>query len=454
MNRKITIFFGILFFLLSGSSKIVASEILALDESIKIALARSLSVQSADEEIMAKEFEELSSKADFYPKLSTSYTYTRLDNSTVNDAKYTAYPYNPVTNSHFAQSVSPLDTNRYQFNITATQPLFTGWRLTIVRDLAALGVDTAKIQKETVIQDLILNVKEGYFSILKAEKLAKVAEQSVELLEAQLKVSQAFYDEGIIAKNDLLQTEVQMAQVRQDLIRATNGVELAKSLFNKLLRRELNQDLEIKDILDYYPIRLLLDQCMEKAEQNRPEIKEVSLNVMAAEKTIDLSKSSYYPSVKLIGNYQRVTDDILLDSYPGEDPDSWTIALQGEWTFWEWKKKRHDVAAARAKLAKANYILKEIKDNIQLEVKEAYLSLREAEKNILVAKKAVVQAEENFRMNEERYKQQVATSTDVLDALTLLTQARTNYFNALSEHNTAWARLERAMGVGFNKEMK
>jgi len=450
MTRKISIFLGILFFLLLGSSIILASEELTLEESIKIALEKSLSIYAAQEEIKAKEFEELSTKADFLPKLSTSYTYTRLDNDTINDAKYTTYPYP----SFSPREVSPIDTNTYQFNITATQPLFTGWRLTIARDLASLGVDTAKIQKETAIQDLVLNVKEAYFGILKAEKLAKVAEQSVELLEAQLKVSQAFYDEGIIAKNELLQTEVQMAQARQNLIKATNGVEIGKSLFNKLLRRELSQGVKIKDILDYYPIRFLLDQCMEKAGQNRPEIKEVSLNVMSAEKAIDLSKSSYYPSVTLIGNYQRETDDILLDSSPGEDPDNWTIMLKGEWIFWEWRKKRHGVAAARAKLAKANYILKEIKDNIQLEVKEAYLSLREAEKNIQVAKKAVVQAEENFRMNEERYKQQVATSTDVLDALTLLTQARTNYFNALSEHNTAWARLERAMGIGYNAEIK
>jgi len=450
MTRKISIFLGILFFLLLGSSIILASEELTLEESIKIALEKSLSIYAAQEEIKAKEFEELSTKADFLPKLSTSYTYTRLDNDTINDAKYTTYPYP----SFSPREISPLDTNTYQFNITATQPLFTGWRLTIARDLAALGVDTAKIQKETAIQDLVLNVKKAYFGILKAEKLAKVAEQSVELLEAQLKVSQAFYDEGIIAKNELLQTEVQMAQARQNLIKAKNGVEIGKSLFNKLLRRELSQGVKIKDILDYYPIKFLIDQCMEKAGQNRPEIKEVSLNVMSAEKAIDLTKSSYYPSVTLIGNYQRKTDDVLLDSSPGEDPDNWTIMLKGEWIFWEWRKKRHGVAAARAKLAKVNYILKEIKDNIQLEVKEAYLSLREAEKNIQVAKKAVVQAEENFRMNEERYKQQVATSTDVLDALTLLTQARTNYFNALSEHNIAWARLERAMGIGYNAEIK
>jgi outer membrane protein TolC len=443
MTRKISIFVGILFFLLLGFSKISASEVLTLEESIKIALEKSLSIYSAEEEIKAKEFEELSSRADFFPKLSTSYTYTRLDNDTVNDAKYTSYPYP----SFSPREVSPLDTNTYQFNITATQPLFTGWRLTISREIASLGVDTAKIQKETTIQNLVLNVKEAYFGILKAEKLENVAKQAVEQLKANLGVSQAFYDEGIIAKNALLQTEVQMAQARQNLIKATNGVEIAKALFNKLLRRGLNKEVKIKDILDYHPIGLLLDQCMEKAEQNRPEIKEVSLNVMSAEKAVDLNKSSYYPSVTLTGNYQRETDDILLGSGPGEDPDIWTITVKGEWTFWEWRKKGHDVAAARAKLAKANYLLKEIKDNIQLEVKGAYLSLREAEKNIQVAKKAVVQAEENFRMNEERYKQQVATSTDVLNALTLLTQARTNYFNALSEHNIAWARLERAMGI-------
>jgi len=450
MTRKISIFLGILFFLLSGSSIILASEELTLEKSIKIALDKSLSIYSAQEEIKAKEFEELSTKADFLPKLSASYTYTRLDNDTVNDAKYTMYPYP----SFSPRKVSPLDTNTYQFNITATQPLFTGWRLSIAREIASLGVDTAKIQKETAIQDLVLNVKEAYFGILKAEKLENVAKQEVEQLKANLGVSQAFYDEGIIAKNNLLQTEVQMAQARQDMITATNRVEIAKSFFNTLLRRGLNQEVTVKDILDYNPVELILDQCMEKAGQNRPEIKEVSLNVMSAEKAIGLSKSSYYPSVTLIGNYQRETDDILLDSSLGEDPDNWTITLKGEWTFWEWRKKRHDVAAARAKLAKANYILKEIKDNIQLEVKEAYLSLREAEKNIQVAKKAVVQAEENFRMNEERYKQQVATSTDVLDALTLLTQARTNYFNALSEHNISWARLERAMGVGYNAESK
>jgi outer membrane protein len=450
--RTIIIFMVPVLFLVSAVISAIASDVLTLDESIKIALERSLAIRSAEEEIRAKEFEERSAKADFYPKLSTDYSYTRIDTSTVNDAKYTSYLYNPLTNSHYPYEYTPLETDTYEWNLTATQPLFTGWRLTALRQLASLGLDTAKIQRETTIHELVLDVKEAYLGILKAEKLEKVAVHAVEQLEAHLRVAQAFYDEGIIAKNELLQTEVQMAQARQDLIKAENAVELAKSYFNKLLRRGLDAEVAIEDILDYHPVSLPIEECLERAELYRTEIRELSLNILYAEKGVKLAKSSCYPSFALVGNYSRESDEPLLGADPGEDADAWALTAQAEWTFWEWGKKKSDVSASRAKVAQATYLLRELKDSIQLQVKDAYLNVREAEKNIQVARTAVVQAEENFRMNEERYKQQVATSTDVLDAQTLLTQARSNYFNALSEYNIAWAQLERAMGTGYEKE--
>jgi outer membrane protein len=447
--KKIVIFVATVLLLVSAVLSAAASDVLTLEESIAIALQESLSVKSAEEEIRAKEFEERSTKADFLPKLGTGYSYTRLDASTVNDAKYTSYLYDPDTGTFYSRESSPLQTDTYEFDVTATQPLFTGWRLTALRELASLGIDIAEVQKETTTHDLVLYVKEAYFGILKAEKLEKVAVQAVEQLEAHLRVAQAFYDEGIIAKNELLQTEVLMAQARQDLIKARNSVELAKSLFNKLLRRGLDSEVTVEDILDYRAIALTLAQCLERAEQDRTELKELSLDILSAQKGVKLTKSSYYPTVALVGSYSREGDEPLLGSEPGEDADAWALIVEAEWTFWEWGKKKSDVSASRAKVAKAKYLLRDLKDSIQLQVKEAYLYLREAEKNIQVARTAVVQAEENFRMNEERYKQQVATSTDVLDAQTLLTQARSNYFNALSEHNIAWARLERAMGMGY-----
>ena len=150
--RRVSIFIGILVFLISGSPPVMAADILTLEKSIEIAVEKSLSVLSADEEIRAKEFEERAARADFYPKLSTSYTYTRIDSSTVEDAAYTTYVYNPST-GFTPRRVSPLDRDNYEWDVSAVQPLFTGWRLTLARDLASLGVDIAQIQKETTVQE-------------------------------------------------------------------------------------------------------------------------------------------------------------------------------------------------------------------------------------------------------------------------------------------------------------
>jgi outer membrane protein TolC len=87
-----------------------------------------------------------------------------------------------------------------------------------------------------------------------------------------------------------------------------------------------------------------------------------------------------------------------------------------------------------------------LEDSINLELKTALLDLETSEKNIPTTRKAVEQGEENLRVSEERYKAQVTTITEVLDAQTRLSQARVNYFRAFYEHNLAKARLLRAIG--------
>jgi outer membrane protein TolC len=82
-----------------------------------------------------------------------------------------------------------------------------------------------------------------------------------------------------------------------------------------------------------------------------------------------------------------------------------------------------------------------------MEIKYAYLILQEAEKQIAVSQKVIEQAEENFRISEERYKERISTSTEVLEAQTLLTKAKSEYANALGDYNINYARLQRAMGV-------
>ena len=117
--RRVPIFVGILVFLISGSQPLIAADVLTLEQSIEIAVERSLSVLSADEEIRVREFEERAAQADFYPKLSTSYTYTRIDSSTVDDAKATTYAWNPITATHVPRQISPVKPDNYAWDVTA-----------------------------------------------------------------------------------------------------------------------------------------------------------------------------------------------------------------------------------------------------------------------------------------------------------------------------------------------
>jgi len=292
----------------------------------------------------------------------------------------------------------------------------------------------SKVFFELVKQDLVLQVKATYFNILKAEKIRQVALRAVEQLEAGVEVSQAYYDVGIIPKNDLLQTQVQMAQARQNLTKAEVELAIAKAAFNTLLRRDVEMEVTLEDILAYRPIEVTFEECLANARMNRPELKEAELNVKRVEKEVQLARSQYFPFLGVSGSRY-------------EDKDSWNITAYARWTFWQWGKKRQLVREKEIRLVQAEDARVQVEDGISLEVKDAYLRLREAKDKIGVADVAVEQAEENYRINVERFREQVATTTEVLDAQTLLTQAKSNYYNALSDFNIARANLERAMGV-------
>ena len=107
---------------------------------------------------------------------------------------------------------------------------------------------------------------------------------------------------------------------------------------------------------------------------------------------------------------------------------------------------RYGVKEKLSRLSQANYRKEDILDNIELEVKQAFLRTKETEKNITTVEKAIEQAKENLRITEERYKEQVSTTTDVLVAQTLLTETMRNYYNALYDFKIAKAVLYRAIG--------
>ena len=435
---------GLIFFLMTPLGTSVAAEgvpAMNLMESIDLALKQSVLLHAAKEGVKGAEAQQKEAFTGFLPKFSSSYSFTRL-----NEEPTFSFPGAPPLIP--ASAITTGTKENYNWNVEARQPLFAGGGILANYEASRLGTDIARLDEKAAVQDLVQEVKIAYFNILKTGRILSVAGQSLDQLTAHRDTAQAFYEVGVIPKNDLLYAEVELANGRQFLVRAENGVEMAKSKFNTILRREINAPVEIEDILNDRPFEKTLDACIVAALENRPEIRSYALRLEQAKRLVNLARSEYYPNVGLVGNYARYGDTPGVAGSPYKDQENWYVMAVANWNFWEWGKTKNRVDAGLSRESQASDILANIRDQITLEVKNAYLLLREAEKQLFVSKKAIEQAEENFRINTERYREQVGTSTDVIDAQTLLSRAKSDYYNALGDFNISQARLERATGGG------
>jgi outer membrane protein len=404
-------------------------ETFTLKQTIESAIKANLGLRSFKEETAAALAVKKASRTQFFPTFSTSYGYNRYDAETVSSG-FTAVP-----------------KEQYSFVTSFSQPIFSGFSLLRQYDIAKLGLDRAKIKEQLKRQDIILDAKNAYFKLLQNQKLYDIAQKTVVQINAQKEVADNFYQVGMTPLNDLLQAQVELANAKQELIVARNNFDNAESDFNTLLRRPINTPVVLKDILDYSPFEETLEYCLAEAEKNRFEIKVADMEVEIAKKELDLTKKDYYPSIDLQGNYFKYGTEWEVNGGNGiYDPEGWNIQAVAKWNFWEWGRTSYGVKEKHSRLSQAQLNKDEIIDNINLEVKNAYLRTQEAERAIKTVETAIEQAKENFRINQERYKEQISTQTDVLIAQTLLSRTMTNYYNALYAFKISKATLYRAIG--------
>ncbi|MEW6608240.1 MAG: TolC family protein [bacterium] len=402
---------------------------LNLERSVEIALANNHGLLSASKKVASAKEKVWEAKTGFYPIFSLSSSYTRLNEATTVDFQ--------------GRSMALSDEGISEAKGIIQQPLFTGGKISSGYKLAKANYEAAKYEYEMVKNELILEVKSAYFGILKALKFQQIAQEAVEQVQAHLKVVGNFYDVGMVAKVDVLKAEVELANVKQNLIRAENGVRLANAAFNQVLAQDQNTPVEIIDILEFRPQTINLDNCIKQAQTMRPELKQIKTTIEVLKQRVKIARSDYYPSVALIGNYDyQKGKKTPIDEWQ----ETWMAAVSVNFTLWDWKARKSRVNQTEANLAAVEEQLLLLKDRILLEVRQGCLGLEEAEKNIGVAQKSIGQAEENLRITKEMYKEGASTTTDVLDAQTLLTQAKTNYYQALYDYNLAWAKLQKAIG--------
>lgn len=407
-----------------------ADIVLTLPACLKLAFANSPQLETSKADVVEKEALLSSTRKDLYPTLSFEYGY-----------------------KHSPDAYAPFGVkDYYRYSFIVEQPVYEGKALVTAVKMSELDLDYSKSSMQLTQNDIILAVHETYYNLLKTRKFESVARQSVKEREAHLQDAKAFYEAGLIPKNDMLQSEVELARAEVNLVRTINLSTMAMANLNILLRKPVDTHLNIEDILTYETSEISWEETIRDAKKYRPEMQQADISIEQAEKNIILTKAPFLPSVYVSADYMKQGDTPLADDYPIGPSDVKKAQAKLEWQFWNWGQSNDEVAAAKHALRKTNESKVQTFDTITLQVRKAYLDIKETAINIQLTKKATEHAEEDFRINESRYKAQLNTSTDVLDANTRLTTARINYYNALYNYQIALMKLAWATGTLQQRE--
>lgn len=311
------------------------------------------------------------------------------------------------------------------------------------RRSAGYGLNAADLTLENTKQAVKLQTTQAYYQLLEYRNLIEVNQEAVDTLQEHLNNVNAQYRVGTVAKSDVLASEVQLANSQQSLVNAQNNYDVAMATLNNIIGLPSDTLLNVKDSLQYTPYDLNLDDCTVYALDNRPDGIVADYEVEQAKESVEMAKAGYRPDVSaaLVKNIQDEHE------FGHEQSETWTAGFTASWNIFDNGVTQSTIETAKAALRAKEEAAAASKEQIQLDVRQQYLSLLAAEKNIHTTSKAVEQAEEDYKIAQVRYSAGVDTNLAVMDAQEKLTSARTNYYTALYNYNTSKAALDKAMGI-------
>ena len=326
------------------------------------------------------------------------------------------------------------------FHALVTQPLYTSGRISNGINAAEAGVAANQADVQRTQLDVKMNVAEIYISVLRAIRLVEVANNKVTSLAAHAQDVEALHNKGVVAKTDLLAARVALADAQQQLLQARNGLEITRAMYNRALGRPLTEPVNVANLRDEDGTGDV-EQLTRQAIQCRPEVAQLSAQACELRAQAASTEAKKGPQVAVMGGYLYQQDRYI-------DPNGVAgVGVGVEWNVFDAGRVCNQSAALFQKAEAVIRMRMDLESRIALEVRQKWLDLQTARERINVARQATVQAEENLRTVRDRYRQQIGTNTEVLDADTLLVQAYSNFYNSSYEAVLARMRLCRAVGT-------
>ncbi len=364
-------------------------------------------------------------------------------------------PFNPTTNPEKIQwkgyAILPKEAmefdiqNVFAGSVGFVQPLFMGGKILELYKMAKYGENIAQAQHESKVTELLLEVDEAYWRVISVQNKLKIAKQYRDLLKILCANVQTSIEEGVATKTELLKVRVKLNEAEVMLTKAENGLTLSRMALNQLCGKALDDVYELSDeelVKDEQPHLKPIEQAI----NDRPEIKLLTQVENVAKSNEKLMLSRFMPNIVLSGNY-LVSNPNTFDGFKNEFGGMYSIGIVANVPLFHFGDKFHTLNAAKSQRKIATTQLEEVKEKMQLQIKQSTYKMSESIKKTATTKQNVEYAEENLRYANEGFEAGVITSTDLLGAQTAWLSAKSEDVDARIDTHICNMYLSKSLGI-------
>ena len=358
----------------------------------------------------------------------------------------------PLADPSPTPSITNVQTSdvSYSISVLGRQLIFNGTTWPEIRG-TFFQRDSAYFAFRNILDQLIATVKTQFYQIVVNRELITVNEQSVHLLESQLKDQQNRFEAGTVPRFNVLQAEVALYNQLPLLITSQNNYRIAKLQLAKTLglnferRRGENPPLEVVGEMPYIPRTIGLADAIELGKERRPFLKQARANVLNQLQQVRATAGQWLPTITTTGGGEWVSSPT--NSSWHDISKGWLATVQGSLPIWDSGAIAGQVLQQRALLSEAKIIYDDDVRQVELEIQTAYSNLQQNQELIKSQEKNVELAEEAVRLAKARLDAGAGTQLDVLNATVQLLVAQSTRLQALFGYNSSLAEFDRATGA-------
>lgn len=416
------------------------SQKLTLKECIELGLQNSKDLKISQSKLKSTGAKVSEVNSMFLPQLKLMANYTRFSDNVPPFEVTTPFSPLPI-------KISEPVLDNYNLKLSLQQPLITGFKLLSSKKAAEYNYSAAESEFSKEMNETALNIHTVFWNYYRAKIVNDLLRESLGQIENHLEDTKNYLENGLVTQNDYLKLQVQYSNIKLQLIEAENNLEVTRAVFNKIIGYPLESITEIMaDELKTQNDKYNLEDLIKEAKQNRDEIESLAFKLKAAEENITSVRAGWFPSVYLTGNYYYNNPNNRYQPLSAQWNDTWDVGVSLSWDIWDWGLTSSKTIQTEELSVQTQASLEILNDNIEVEVYQSYLNLVKTREKIDVTELSLKQASENYRITSEKYREQLATSTDLIDAEVSELQAATNLTSSLIEYNLAKVRLEKSIG--------